>query len=194
MRAVWVLGALLVVPFVASLSQERPDRDSRTLQSRDPSSERADRSERGKHCSRFAARADRDEDESDDRDIDHKRQCGSQAPPPPPSPSCGPTISGTASISGTVANTTGGVSGVCVQALLSGAVVAGAATDGSGNYTVSVLASGEMFMVCAIAPAGSTQVFPSIGLGLPLCPSGNPGYQFGLLAGAVAQLVNFSLQ
>jgi hypothetical protein len=92
-----------------------------------------------------------------------------------------------------VSNANGGVPGVCVQALVSGTVVAGAATDASGNYSASVAASGQMFMICAVVPTGSTQVSPG-GPGWPLCPSGLAGYQFAVSAGGGAAAVNFTLQ
>jgi hypothetical protein len=124
-------------------------------------------------------------------------KCNDDVPPPPPT--CGPTISGpTATVSGSVSNALGGLSGVCIQVLLNGALIAGATTSGAtgtiGSYSIGLAppSTGATYLVCAVAPTGLIQTFPSVTSGFPVCPSGFAGYSAPLTPGGAALLVNFT--
>jgi hypothetical protein len=120
-------------------------------------------------------------------------------PPPPPPPTCGPTVSGpTATVSGSASNALGGLSGVCIQVLSNGALVAGDTTSGAtatiGSYSIGLAppSTGATYLVCAVAPTGLIQTFPDVASGFPVCPSGFAGYSFALTPGGGALLVNFT--
>ena len=197
MRALMVLVALVAVPFAAGVAQGKGV------------------PQRSKQCAKFAAHEEnekardrdrdgdreRDSDKDKDGDREHRKQCPPADPPPPPPPppspapvsSCGPTVSGNAVISGSVTNSSfAAVPGVCVQIFVNGSVVAGATTDVAGNYSASVLANGETFLVCSVAPAGATQSWPASGIGFPVCPSGLAGYGFVLTAGGSGLMASFT--
>jgi hypothetical protein len=115
-------------------------------------------------------------------------------PAPPAPPSCGPTgaLGGAASIAGQVisATTNAGEPGWCIQAFVNGAAVLGAATDASGNYTLTGLVGDTTtYLVCEAPKTGATQTFPA-GVPLPSCPSGALGYSFQLNTGN-ASFVDF---
>ena len=121
-------------------------------------------------------------------------KCNDDVPPPPPP--CGPTVSGpTATVS--ASNALGGLSGVCIQVLSNGALIAGDTTSGAtgaiGSYSIGLAppSTGATYLVCAVAPTGLTQTFPTTA-GFPACPSGFAGYSFPLTPGGAAQLVNFT--
>lgn len=200
MRALMLLAALVAVPFAASVAQDRDD------------------SQRSKQCSKFAAHrdndgrrtgqdADKDEGRSDG-DREHRKQC---PPADPPSSggtggstggssggstsSCGPTVSGgNAVISGQVTNSSfAGVPGVCVQISVNGALVAGAVTDALGNYSASVAASGQTFVVCLAGSAAATQSWPASNIGFPQCTPTQAGYGFVLTAGGQGLMASFTI-
>ncbi len=168
MRALMIVLALVALPFVASLAQQ-------------PTSP----TEQDQECKE-----------------DTNSNCNDELPPPPPPPpptTCGPTISGpTATVSGSVSNALGGLSGVCVQVLLNGALIAGATTSGTpgtiGSFSIGLAppSTGAMFLVCAVAPTGLTQTFPSVTFGFPACPSGFAGYSAPLTSGGAALGLSFT--
>ena len=171
MRGLIVSLALLSAPFVTAGAQSYP-----------PQSQRCKHTTFTQHDAQGAGAQDPDAQD---------KKC---TPAPPPAPSCGPTgsLGGTASISGQVisATTNAGEPGWCIQALVNGSAVLGAATDASGNYTLpGLVGDTTTYLVCEVQQTGSTQTFPA-GVPLPTCPSGALGYSFQLNTGN-ASMVDF---
>ena len=108
-------------------------------------------------------------------------------PPPLPPPSCGlaNTPAGTGAISGFViegrTGNFGGLSGWCVHLSLNGTDVAVQATLADGSFNFTGLADG-MYLVCQDVQSGWTETTPS-GFGFPVCPSGNLGYTVNVVQG-----------
>jgi hypothetical protein len=165
MRALTIVLALVAMPLVAGLAQQDPDPTHPT------------------HPPTPGCEADTNV------------KCNDDVPPPP---ACGPTISSpTASVSGavfTVAGTT--LSGVCIQVLLNGALVAGSTTTSAGSFSIGLAppSTGVTYLVCAVAPTGMVQTFPTVAQGFLACPSGAGGYSAPLTPGGSDMLLNFTMQ
>ena len=189
MRALIVLGALVVTPFVAVVSQS----GSAATRARDA----------GKCATADSNRAARATDNA--RGTDQKgrdaRGCSPvapaaptpPAPPPPPPADTAPTPPppppppATITISGNIYQDVlgrPGVSGWTVE--VSGPVTQTAVTDASGNYSFTGLPAGT-YTVCETVPMGWMQTSPPSGTS---CATG-VGYTFTIAAGTGASFVNF---
>lgn len=189
MRAFMVLAALLAVPFAVSAAQDSDHGD------RDRDAQHASaRRENDKHCAKFAAHEDGENEHGQDQDKDHVKQCGDPTPPPPPAPTCGPTVAGNASVAGTITTSAGlALANACVSVYdATGALVAGGPSNSSGNYTVSLVANGGNYSVCATAPSGAAQTSPVAGTFFPACPgSGFGSWTFPINSGDAAIMLSF---
>ena len=167
MRTLMGVLALVAMPFLASLAQQ-------------PS--------QGNQNSQLC--------QSDGKD---GTQCGENtpAPPPPPPPStCGPTVSApTATISGSVTQLGVGVSGACVQVFLSTTLTAGTLTGSTGTFSLGVSppSTGATYLVCLVAPTGTTQSFPLVTMGFLACPSGAAGFSAPVTPGGSALGLAYTL-
>lgn len=192
MRAFMVLVALLAVPFAVGVSQE-PEHGDRDRDAQHSSARR----QNDKQCAKFAAHEDSDNEHDQDQDKQHVKQCGDPTPPPPPpppAPSCGPTVAGNASVSGTITTSAGlALANACVSVYdATGALVAGGPSDGTGNYSVSLVANGSNYSVCAVAPSGAAQTSPVAGTFFPACPgSGFGSWTFPINSGDAAIMLSF---
>jgi len=111
---------------------------------------------------------------------------------PPSTSGCAvtpPLSAGTSFISGRVydASAGTGLSGWCV--VLSGSANATVATDASGNYSFTGLPGGN-FTICEVLSTNWHETFPGTWAG-GTCPSGFPGWAFGLSGGQGGFAVNF---
>jgi hypothetical protein len=186
MRGSIVVLALVVSPFVASVSQAQHD----------------NRPHWRRHDLPASARVDRDDDrKSDDKKceektrgnpsqsgIDHRadpttkgnKDCSTatQTPPPPAPP---PVVLGHTGVQGSLffdldhdglfGPDEVALAGWTVQ--VSGPMSASAITDGNGFYSISGLTAGT-YTVCVMAPMGWTQTAPSAGNG-PTCSNATVG-------------------
>jgi hypothetical protein len=173
MRAFIVVAAMLAVPLSVSVAQQS--------------------NERSKQCAKFAAHKDATNAQGQDQGQDHVNQCPDPTPPPP-APSCGPAVAGNASVAGTITTSAGlALSGACVSVYdATGALVAGGLSNSTGSYTVSLVANGLNYSVCATSPTGATQTSPVVGTYFPACPgTGFGSWTFPIASGDAAIMLNF---
>ena len=189
MRALMVIGALVVTPFVAAVSQTPGSAATRAGDAGKCAVADSNRSSRSTENARGTDQKGRD-----------RRGCspvsGTPTPPPPPPPPADtaptpppppPPPPATISISGNVYNDVlgrPGISGWTVE--VSGPVTATAVTDVNGNYSFTGLPAGT-YVVCEAIPMGWRQTSPPSGTS---CSTGI-GYTFTIVGGTGASFVNF---
>ncbi len=174
MRVLRILLALLIAPFLASVSQAQAPHSQGLINGQGHDAA---------HCAMRAA--------LHPNEVINK--CGDpnpQPPPPPPQPppSCPTTVlsGGTVTITGKVtdAATGNGLANWCIQVF--GTLSGSTTTDATGNYSFTGLPPGT-YSVCEVVQSGWTLVFPS---SAAACPGGTV-YTFTLNNGDVGGFVNF---
>ena len=170
MRALMIVLALVVTPFVASVSQGRakPARPARRAAAPAAAQSGNCSQQQGQHQGNDACD-------------------GTPVPPPPPPPpppaTCvaGSAPAGDVTITGMVLQVSPAIGLVdwCVELLSNGVVVATAKTDGSGNYGFANIAAGS-YMLCEVVQPTWIQTFPDVAFTGAVCPSGNAGYAMNL--------------
>lgn len=200
-RVFVALLALVATPVVASVAQDRPGSDPRTLKPTSGvrgASGSLDNPGLGHDAAHCAMRAALHPGQPINKcPVADPPSPPPQPPPPPPPPpppapsgTCGsaPAGGGTVSIDGQVyvdASPWPGLTDWCVQ--LSGPVSGAVATDGSGNYHFTGLPAGT-YTVCEVLQANWHQTFPADG---PACPGGF-GYSVTLIDGSGASFIDFA--
>jgi hypothetical protein len=179
MRVLWVVGALVVTPFLAGVSQGRShaappgqlnpegvrvvprpsdwDGDKKCRYMATPGHDRG-------HSRDAPGIVKKDKPVNTNK---HDEECAPTTPPPPPPP---PPPTGIAEIHGTTFLDTDangvldfydpGAGGWSI--LLTGVVNATAVTDAAGNYAFTALPGGT-YTVCEVQQAGFTQTVPAAG-------------------------------
>ena len=166
MRVLMILFALVLTPFVASVSQGRKPRVRRPAAA-------APAAAAAQSCS---------QQEGQHQGND---SCGTILPPPPPPPSVSCSAAsapaGDVTVTGTVLQVAPGtgLAGWCVELVVNGVVVAGSLSDASGNYAFANIAAGS-YMLCEVVQATWIQTFPTVAFSGAVCPSGNAGYAMNL--------------
>ena len=186
MRALIVLGALVVTPFVAAVSQSPGSAATRPGETGKCAVADSNRSTRATETTRGTDPKARD-----------RRGCSPvapaptpPAPPPPPPADTAPTPPpppATITISGNIFQDIlgrPGIAGWTVEVV--GPVTATAVTDVAGNYSFTGLPAGT-YVVCEAVPMGWRQTSPPSGTS---CATG-VGYTFTIAAGTGASFVNF---
>ena len=158
MRALIVLLTLVAAPYVAGVSQGRPESGHRALKST--------RAARPSSVRPSAAAPDLDACQQQGQHEGADESCGGTPlpPPPPPPPAAGAEIHGSvwldANMNGLREPTEVGVANWSI--LVNGAVAT--VTDASGNYALTGLASGT-YEVCEVQAFNWFQTFPTTGTG-----------------------------
>ena len=172
MRGLMILLALVVTPFVASVSQGRGKPARPAHRAAAPAPRAAAQSG---NCSQQQGQHEGN-DACDNTPVP-------PPPPPPPPATCvaGSAPAGDVTVTGTVlqASPAVGLADWCVQLLENGVVVATAKTDGSGNYAFANIAAGT-YMLCEVVQASWIQTFPTVAFTGAACASGNGGYAMNL--------------
>ena len=191
-RVFVVLLALVAIPAVASVAQDRPTRQIRPSRA-SGSVDNPGLGHDAAHCAmRQALHPGETITKCPVADPPPPPPPSQPPPPPPPAPSptCGsaPAGGGTVSINGQVyqdASPWPGLTNWCVQ--LSGPVSGSVVTDASGNYVFTGLPAGT-YTVCEVLQTSWRESFPANG---PGCPNGF-GYTMSLIDGSGASFIDFA--